>query len=88
MAIGRRMRNERLVGGANGPQFIRFVRESEVKCGRPSKTAAGGRLAIINDWQMQVDVNRQLAFPKHTIFTNLRPDIVLWSQTKKTLVLI
>ena len=71
-----------------GPQFISFVRETEATRGKQLKSAAGGILATCNDWQMRADVNRQLAFPQHIAITNLRPDIVLWSQTKKTVVLI
>ena len=52
------------------------------------KTAEEGILATGNDWQMRADVNRQQAFRQHIAITNLRPDIVLWSQTKKTVVLI
>ena len=37
---------------------------------------------------MQTDVNRQLASPQYIAITNLRPDIVLWSQTKRTEVSI
>ena len=61
------------------PQFISFVREAETTRGKQLKTAAGGILATSNDWQMQADVNRKLAFPQHIANTNLRPDIVLWS---------
>ena len=78
------MKNQRSVGGVNGPQFIRFVSESDITRGKQLNTAAGELLVISYDWQMRadVDVNRQLAFPQHISVTNRRPDIVLWSQTK------
>ena len=75
------LRNKRNVGAVKGPQFISFVREAEATRGKQLKSAAGGILATCNDWQMRADVNRQLAFPQHIAITNLRPDIVLWSQT-------
>ena len=37
---------------------------------------------------MRADVSRQLSFPQHIATTNLRPDIVLWSQTVTTVLLI
>ena len=86
--IDLRMRNQRSAGVVKGSQFISFVREAEASRGKQLKTAAGGILAKSNDWQMLIDVNRQLAFPLHIAITNLRQDIVLWSQTKHTVVLI
>ena len=86
--IDLRMRNQRSVGVVKGPQFISFVIEAEATRGKQLKSTAGGTLATCNDWQMRADVNRQLAFPQHIAITNLRPDIVLWSQTKKKVVLI
>ena len=59
-----------------------------MKFGKQLKAAQGGILAISNDCQMWADVNRQLAFPQHIAITNLRPDIMLWSQTKTMVVLI
>ena len=54
------------------------------------KTAASGILATQakKDWQTRADVNRQLTSPQHMVIRILRPDITLWSQTKKTVVLI
>ena len=86
--IDLRIINRRSVGGVKGPQFISFVREAESIRGKQLKTAEEGILATGNDWQMRADINRHLAFSQHIAITNLRPDIVLWSQTKKTVVLI
>ena len=38
--------------------------------------------------QMRADVSRQLRFPQYIASTNLQPDIVLWSQTEKAVLLI
>ena len=87
LAIGLdKARRKCSANGGKGPQFISFVRETEGKRGKHVKTAAGGILATSNDWQMRADVNRQLSFPQHIATTSLRPDIVLWSQTEKTVL--
>lgn len=41
-----------------------------------------------NDWEMRVDLRRQLKFPEEIANTNLRPDIVLWSRTTKQVALL
>ena len=80
------MRNQRIVVSVKGQQFISFVREAEATRANQLKTAAGGILAANYDWQMRTDVNRQLASPQDIAITDLRPDIVLWSQAKTTVV--
>ncbi|KAJ8402646.1 hypothetical protein AAFF_G00367290 [Aldrovandia affinis] len=37
---------------------------------------------------MRVDLSRQLQFPRKITITTLRPDIVVWSTTAKTVLLI
>ena len=75
-------------GSGVRPQFISFVRGTEAVRGNQRKTLAVGLLATSNDWQMSVDVRGQITFPHHIAITNLRPDIVIWSQGKTTVVLI
>ena len=75
-------------GSGVRPQFISFVRGAEAVRGNQRKTPAGGLLATSNDWQMRADVRGQITFPHHIAITNLRPDIVMWSQAKTTVVLI
>ncbi|XP_061778568.1 uncharacterized protein LOC133569990 [Nerophis ophidion] len=70
---------------SNGPRFIHFIRAGE-------SAAAGGRnkgiLATASDWEMRVDLKKQLKFPEEIAHTTLRPDIVLWSKGTKQVVLI
>lgn len=43
---------------------------------------------MAKDWEMRVDLGRQLKFPEEIAVTSLRPDIMLWSQTSKQVALI
>ena len=65
---------------------ITFVRAGE----RPKqlKKTSAGILASARDWRMLVDLEQQLRFPSHIIATNLRPDIVLTSDSTRQAVLI
>lgn len=56
-----------------GPHII-FLRPGE-KAGRD-----GGGIGILvtaKDWEMRVDLVRQLKFPEEIAITSLRPDIIL-----------
>ena len=68
-----------------GPTFINFVKSGEVT--RSSKPP-GGLLATASDWEMIVDLKKQLKFPEEILTTRLRPDIVLWSRSTKQVALI
>lgn len=68
-----------------GPRFIGFLRPGE-KAGKQDRCA--GILGTAKDWEMRVDLGRQLKFPEEIAITSLRPDIVLWSQTTKQVALI
>ena len=41
-----------------------------------------------SDWKVSVDLKTSLQFPVHIIQTEKRPDIVAWSDSKKTVLLI
>ena len=45
-------------------------------------------LATARDWELRVDLGRQLQFPEIVARTTLRPDIVLTSLTTKQVVLL
>ncbi|KAJ8011010.1 hypothetical protein DPEC_G00053760 [Dallia pectoralis] len=68
-----------------GPRFICFLRTGE-KAGKEYRYL--GILGIADDWEMRVDLGRQLKFPEKIAVTSLRPDIVLWSQTTRQVALI
>ena len=68
-----------------------FVRKGESKK-RGSQEAARvtqSVLACANDWKLRVDFDaKQAEFPAAIIATPLRPDIALWSQMSRVVVLI
>ncbi|XP_061902037.1 uncharacterized protein LOC133649222 [Entelurus aequoreus] len=65
---------------------IAFVRAGEKP--QPSKKTQGGLLTTARDWQLLVDLGRQLRFPDIIATTTLRPDMVLMSGTSKQVVLL
>ncbi|XP_053389443.1 uncharacterized protein LOC128552430 [Mercenaria mercenaria] len=67
-----------------GPQFIPFVKEGGKKT---TTTSTSGLLDEARSWEVRVDLGRKLVFPD-IIQTNLRPDIVLWSQSPKKVILV
>ena len=45
-------------------------------------------LAKHGDWQMITDLGGMMAFPQYIVITNLRPDIVVWSDQGKEVLLV
>ena len=41
-----------------------------------------------SDWKVSADLKTSLQFPVHIIQTEKRPDIVAWSDSKKSVLLI
>ena len=67
-------------------QTITFVRAGQRVNNQP--TSAGGLLATARDWQLQVDLGRQLKVPANIATTSLRPDMILKSEATKQVVLL
>lgn len=68
-------------------QSISFIRLGQkARLHQPSST--GGLLAIACDWQLQVNLGKQLKFPVNITTTSLRPDMVLTSESTKQVVLL
>lgn len=67
-------------------QQITFVKAGE----KPPqlRSHAGGLLASARDWQLKVDLGKQLKFPDNIAVTTLRPDIVLVSERTRQVVLL
>ncbi|XP_063080140.1 uncharacterized protein LOC134470047 [Engraulis encrasicolus] len=65
---------------------IAFVRAGEKP--QPSKKTQGGLLTTARDWQLLVDLGRQLRFPDNIASTTLRPDMVLTSTSSRQVVLL
>ena len=43
---------------------------------------------MASDWQLQVDIGKQLRFPQHIAITSLRPDMVITSEASKYLIIL
>ncbi|KAK0136753.1 Retrovirus-related Pol polyprotein from type-2 retrotransposable element R2DM [Merluccius polli] len=65
-----------------------FVREGE----KPPKTRQPkpetGHLGAARDWRLLVDLEQRLCFPAEIAPTNLRPDLVLWSPSIRSVYII
>ncbi|XP_063050108.1 uncharacterized protein LOC134444859 [Engraulis encrasicolus] len=67
-------------------QAIAFVKAGEKP--QQLRRQPGGLLATARDWQLKVDLGRQLKFPENIAVTTLRPDMVLVSETTRQVVLL
>ena len=68
-----------------------FVRKGEKKNrgNKPPERLTPSVLACANDWKLRVDFDaKQVEFPPTILATSLRPDIVLWSEMSRVVVLI
>ncbi|KAL7849091.1 hypothetical protein SRHO_G00207140 [Serrasalmus rhombeus] len=60
------------------PRKLIFIRAGEKPCSKP-KTRAGV-LCTASDWQLQVDLSKQLKFPQHTVVTSFWPHMIITSE--------
>ncbi len=65
---------------------ITFIRAGEKAQHQPS--SSGGLLATARDWQLQVDLGRQVKSPENIASTPLCPHMVLTSESTKRVVLL
>ncbi|XP_061116493.1 NACHT, LRR and PYD domains-containing protein 3-like, partial [Conger conger] len=65
-----------------------FVREGAKVIRSSSTPLEQGQLRLACDWKMLVDVGRQLVFPPEIATTTLRPDMVLWSPSRRKVFII
>ena len=64
---------------------------SFVKAGCSSSSSSRnsfGILSLASDWILVADIDRQLKFPAHIASTSLRPDIVIFSSSKRIVIII
>lgn len=66
---------------------IAFVRVG-AQLSATKRTSSAGLLNLARKWQVLVDLERQLMFPRHAAVTTLQPDIVLASDSSKQVVLL
>ncbi|RXN29637.1 reverse transcriptase [Labeo rohita] len=72
--------------GHSKPKTIRFHRAGE----KPT-IPAGGRLGLLTtatDWQLEVDLDKQLKIPSRITSTRLRPDMIIVSDSTKQLIIL
>lgn len=58
-----------------------FIWGGEQRQRKPPSPTRNGRLEEVWDWEMQADVDQQIAVPTEIVTSTLRPDLVLWSNT-------
>ncbi|KAI8517878.1 hypothetical protein Bbelb_038950 [Branchiostoma belcheri] len=66
--------------------FIPFVKEGQRATQGVRRSCEG--LMRKGEWEMAVDLDKRLVFPRNICETTLRPDIVLWSSVQKTVLVI
>ena len=66
--------------------FIQFRKEGEAS--RTTRKPISNCLDEANDWTLQSDLSTRLVFPQDICSTNLRPDILVTSQSAKSILLI
>ena len=80
----------RRIGDREKEEKVRSPAIQFIKAGEKAQTAAqtqGGLLSGASTWETRVDLNRRLFFPD-VVHTNLRPDIVLWSEKGRKIILV
>ena len=70
-----------------GP-IIQILKEGECLVRKEKKNSNMKQLNGASDWKVSVDLKTSLQFPVHIIQTEKHPDIVVWSDSKKTVLLI
>ena len=67
---------------------IRFHKEGEIPRAKSRKVKTSKLLNGARDWLVASDITTRLKFPAHIAQTNQRPDIVIWSNCKKHVLLV
>lgn len=65
---------------------VPFVKAGERPWACPQTTT--GLLHTAPDWQLHVDLGKQLRFPHHIAVTSLRPDMIIISEASKHLIML
>ena len=67
---------------------ISFLQEGEAPPRQVSKPQGQKFLAAAKDWHMAADLKEARHFPHHIVHTQERPDIVIWSDTVKRVIIV
>ena len=87
-AVLKRVTHNNLGGSGpvgNAKTQIDFVKQGA----KPKKRPSSSRPCILSsacDWQVRADLDGKGGFPQHVALTSLRPDVVLWSDSGKTVI--
>ena len=65
---------------------VSFIKAGEKHRACPQTTT--GLLHTASDWQLHVDLGKQLRFPQHIAVTSLRPDMIITSEASKHLIML
>ncbi|XP_049901864.1 uncharacterized protein LOC126391274 [Epinephelus moara] len=65
-----------------------FVCEGEKLPRTRTPTSEAGQLGAARDWRLLADLEQRLYFPTEIATTNLRPDLVLWSPSIRSVYII
>jgi hypothetical protein len=79
--------NEKRVHRVIPPITKSFVREGETSTFKPNPRQRLGILHQAADWQIQVDFDNQAVFPPTICPCQQRPDVVIWSEVEKIVIL-
>ncbi|KAK0143665.1 hypothetical protein N1851_018141 [Merluccius polli] len=71
---------------ASSRKSIPFVKAGEKPRSKPTPSAS--LLSSASDWELRVDLGRQLKFPEYVTSTSLRPDLVLTSASLKQVLVL
>ena len=74
---------------ANSP-IINFVRAGEAKKPKTQRRPLlyGDALRCATDWEFQFDLDTNVIFPPEAAVTKLRPDIVIYSRSLRTIIIL
>ena len=67
---------------------ISFLQEGEAPPRQVSKPQGQKYLAAASDWKVAADLKEALHFPHHIVHTQERPDIVIWPDTVKHVIIV
>ena len=67
---------------------IAFVKAGCSLSSSSRNSSIDGILACASDWVLVADIDKQLKFPAHIASTSLRPDVVLFANSKRIVIII
>ena len=53
-----------------------------------AKVPISGILEVASDWKVLADLDKRLVFPPHVVVTGLRPDLIIYSDQGKVMIMV